>query len=168
MRLSRFTADPELSWVYCNESGQVVDWLTDHGVPANVQPFVLNFETTVPRAHWTGSSGKPFAEALIKAVNEKGSQIKVYYQTPGKKLVVDKGRVTGVIAEDKSGNSIQFKAKAVVLSTGGFPQNHTMLTQYHFAHSEGIPGAPGCTGDGINMAAELGAVLKDMEWGMNY
>ncbi len=167
MRISRFTCDPELSRAYCEESGAVVDWLTDHGVEMAVVPFVLNHETTVPRAHWTNSGGKPFAEALIAAVED--TTVEVFYRTPAQKLLLDEeGKAVGILAEDKDGKSIQFNAKAVILSGGGFPNNHEMLTEYGFAHSEGIPGAPGATGDGVNMGLSAGAVVKDMEWGMDY
>lgn len=167
MRISRMTADPEISRAYCEGSGEVVDWFIDRGVEMQVVPWVLNHKTTVGRAHWTDNRGVPWVEALEAELKE--TTVEIFYETPGRELVFgEDGSIAGIMAVNADGQKIQFNAKAVVLCTGGFPNNPEMLTRYGFALSEGIPGCPGATGDGINMGLSAGALVKDMEWGMDY
>jgi len=167
IRVSRMTADPELVALYTQMSGEICDWFTDRGVEFKLSQFMLNHERPVPRAHWTqldgaNAGGKPFAENLIAAVEE--TDVEVFYVTVAKKLVTnDEGAVVGALAENANGESVLFNAKAVILCTGGFVANHAMLTQYGMAHFESLGYAPGNTGDGISMAAELGAILDDMD-----
>jgi succinate dehydrogenase/fumarate reductase flavoprotein subunit len=86
------------------------------------------------------------------------------YQTPGKQLITnDKGEVIGIYADSK-GQQIAIKAKrAVVLTTGGYENDPSMLK----SHTMGWPiyflGTPGDTGDGIRMAEKVGAAI----WHMN-
>ncbi|MGI6209352.1 MAG: FAD-dependent oxidoreductase [Anaerolineae bacterium] len=167
MRISRMTANPELVALYAQMSGEICDWFYDRGVEFKLAQFVMNHELPVKRAHWTqidgqNAGGKPFAENLIAAIEE--TDVEVFYLTPGKKLITnDEGAVVGILAENADGDTVQFNAKAVILCTGGFPANHAMLTQYHMAHFESLGYAPGASGDGINMGAELGAILDDMD-----
>ncbi|MFY9717836.1 MAG: FAD-binding protein [Thermoplasmata archaeon] len=69
-------------------------------------------------------------------------------------LVVRDGRVHGVIAFDRrSGDFEQIAAKSVILATGPFGRVYGRTTN---AHS--------CTGDGVAVAYDAGAFLKDMEF----
>ena len=78
--------------------------------------------------------------------------------TPGEKLITKDGKVTGVIAKDtKTGEKVTINAKNVILATGGYSFNAKMVKD--FTGIEMTPvGTPGRTGDGINMAFEVGAV----------
>jgi fumarate reductase flavoprotein subunit len=71
-----------------------------------------------------------------------------------------------VIAEDKSGKTIQASAKAVIIATGGYANNQEMVKQYTgfdlgrnliYANPHSQKPGIGITGDGIRMAWELGA-----------
>jgi succinate dehydrogenase/fumarate reductase flavoprotein subunit len=90
--------------------------------------------------------------------------IRVLYDTPAASLVKARGEIVGVIAEAR-GNRIAIRAnRAVILGSGGFENNPAMLRNY----VDGLPrlyphGSPYNTGDGIRMAAEVGADL----WHMN-
>jgi succinate dehydrogenase / fumarate reductase flavoprotein subunit len=69
-------------------------------------------------------------------------------------LVVRDGRVHGIIAFDrKTGEFEEIAAKSVVLATGPFGRVYGRTTN---AHS--------CTGDGVAVAYDAGAFLKDMEF----
>jgi succinate dehydrogenase / fumarate reductase, flavoprotein subunit len=69
-------------------------------------------------------------------------------------LVVRDGRVHGMVAFDrKSGEFEEIAAKSVVLATGPFGRVYGRTTN---AHS--------CTGDGVALAYDAGAMLKDMEF----
>jgi succinate dehydrogenase/fumarate reductase flavoprotein subunit len=90
--------------------------------------------------------------------------IRVLYDTPATSLVLASDEIVGVIAE-ASRKRISIGAnRAVVLTCGGFENNPAMLRNY----VDGLPhlyphGSPYNTGDGVRMAAEVGADL----WHMN-
>jgi fumarate reductase flavoprotein subunit len=70
------------------------------------------------------------------------------------KLLVDEGRVQGVVAiELNSGNIRAITAKSVILCTGGCGRAFPFTTN-----------ASICTGDGMALAYQAGAPLKDMEF----
>jgi fumarate reductase flavoprotein subunit len=91
------------------------------------------------------------------AVTAAGGSI--YYGTEGKQLMLDKGIVNGIYATDSAGD-IAFKAKAVILATGGFLSDAEMMRQ-HFGQQvqPGIFTFAENNGAGIKMALEAGAIL---------
>lgn len=81
-----------------------------------------------------------------------------FYNTPGVQLITDDaGSVTGAIGKSNDGSYVKFNAnKAVVLATGDYESNQSMLTKYnpdlaHFQVSQ-----IGRTGDGHLMAMQVG------------
>jgi fumarate reductase flavoprotein subunit len=82
-------------------------------------------------------------DILTKRAQELGAQI--FLKTPAKKILKEGGRIVGVIAEDKDGETIQANAKAVIITTGGFGG--------YLRAPFGIP----LYGEGIRMAQEVGA-----------
>jgi fumarate reductase flavoprotein subunit len=89
----------------------------------------------------------------------KDDKIDVLYNTTGKKLIKNGDKIVGVEATKKDGTKVKINASAVILATGGFIGNKEMLDE-HFAGAEINPaGGSLSTGDGINMAVEVGAVM---------
>ena len=89
----------------------------------------------------------------------QGIGVDVSYETKGSKLLLDrKGRVSGVTVRDPEGYR-DIKAKAVVLACGGFEANAEMRTRYLGPGWElaKVRGTQFNTGDGIQMALEIGA-----------
>lgn len=91
----------------------------------------------------------------------------LWLNTPLTELVVDGGRVAGVVVQ-KEGREVRVEARrGVVLGAGGFEANTDWREKYH-----GIPGYPsgnlGNLGKPIEIAQELGAELELMDdawWG---
>lgn len=111
----------------------------------------------------TGHSGSDLFAVYEHAVDERG--IEVMYSTPAKKLLTNAANeVIGCVATTEDGTDINIKArKAVILTTGGYEYDQTLLQN----NVQGYPiyalGATGNTGDGVRMAAAVGADL----WHMN-
>ena len=107
-------------------------------------------------------------KTLVAKAKEKGVEIRL--ATPVKKLVKDGERIVGVIAEDKSGETIQVNAKAVIIASGGYVNNKEMIKKYAgFELGRDLfyatcPQKPDMelTGDGIQMAWEVGAAEEGM------
>ena len=95
----------------------------------------------------------------------RGLGIDVRFSTPGKRLVRNPktGEIAGVIAE-KDGTEIAIKArKGVILACGGFEGDALMQQWYTGWGIHLFPwGTPLNTGDGIKMAASVGAQMWHM------
>ena len=92
---------------------------------------------------------------MIRTLQEKVLTIDatVYMETTVTKLFKKDGRIVGALAYTReSGRFIHFKAKAVVLATGGWGRVYKVTSNSW----EG-------TGDGAGLAYEAGAELMDME-----
>jgi 3-oxo-5alpha-steroid 4-dehydrogenase len=65
--------------------------------------------------------------------------------------------------ESRHGVERRIKARAVILSTGGFIYNRAMVKEHAPAFRPGMPlGTAGCSGDGIRMGADAGGQLDRM------
>ena len=69
---------------------------------------------------------------MLKIMTQKAKElgVKLMLQTPVTKLIKEGGKIVGVVAEDRSGEEIQIKAKAVIVATGGFGDNPKMIKKY--------------------------------------
>lgn len=110
-----------------------------------------------------------FIEALAAKIGETGE---VLTSTAAKRLITRMGEdgvpeVLGVEAEGESG-PIKIKArKGVLLAAGGFGSNQAWKSTFLRGATPYSAGAQGQDGDGIKMAAEVGAELRNMHkaWG---
>lgn len=94
--------------------------------------------------------------------NVQARDIKVMFEAPAQRLIVEDGRVTGLTVLHK-GRTVTIKTrKAVILACGGFEADAEMQRQY-FQVGEVLTGSfRGNTGDGIRMAQAVGADLWHM------
>ncbi|HEY6403269.1 MAG TPA: FAD-dependent oxidoreductase, partial [Blastocatellia bacterium] len=93
---------------------------------------------------------------LIRTLQDRGVAlgVDVYMECAVTKLLMDGGRVAGAFAYwRESGRFVVFKAKAIVLCTGGIGKAYR-VTSNSWEY----------TGDGQALAFEAGAELKDMEF----
>ena len=92
---------------------------------------------------------------LIRTMQEKAlaTDAEVYMETTVTKLLKNEGRVVGALAYTReSGSFVHFKAKAVVMATGGWGRIFKVTSNSW----EG-------TGDGVILSYDAGADLVDME-----
>jgi len=102
----------------------------------------------------------PLAERIsIWEETLKEDNVDVLFNTVGKKLIMDGEKVVGVEAQRKDGTKVTIHADAVILATGGFIGNKSMIEKYFSGVTINPAGGSLSTGDGINMALEAGAVL---------
>jgi succinate dehydrogenase / fumarate reductase flavoprotein subunit len=93
---------------------------------------------------------------LIRTLQDRGVAlgVDVYMECTVTKLLMDGGRVAGAFAYwRESGRFVVFKAKAIILCTGGIGKAYR-VTSNSWEY----------TGDGQALAFEAGAELKDMEF----
>ncbi|MFA5308938.1 MAG: FAD-dependent oxidoreductase [Dehalococcoidales bacterium] len=175
MEFTHGKADARLISTYINKSADTIDWLEGMGVKfADIQSHNTGFNYT-----WhivmtsTGGWGVGSAANMMKILTEKAQEkgVQLYLQTPVKKILKEGGRVTGVAAEDRNGEEIRVKAKAVIIATGGIgdsPQLIKKYTGYELGKDLFSTRVPGLAGDGIRMAWEAGAAPTDIIMHLNY
>jgi len=114
-------------------------------------------ELLVEMASWSTKPMDSYCDALGNDMI-KYENIISYDYVMITKLFTDNGRIAGAIGLDMvKGESVLFKAKAVVLATGGYAELYD--------HAEGVPldVRTRLTGDGTVMAYHAGAELCEME-----
>lgn len=84
-------------------------------------------------------------------------------------LVVQDGRAIGVLADVFGARTAVKARKGVILSTGSFTHNRSLLAE-NMPANVGFPscGTPGITGLGHQMAVRAGANLRDMDLGLHW
>ncbi|MDP2646009.1 MAG: FAD-dependent oxidoreductase [Desulfobacterales bacterium] len=106
-----------------------------------------------------GSGICPF---FYKVCEQMG--VGLFFRTKALKLLTKDSKITGVRVTNSQGEA-DFKARAVILATGGFQGNHEMMIKYVGPEITYLPlltGSPQNTGDGHRMAQELGAQLTNL------
>jgi L-aspartate oxidase len=99
------------------------------------------------------ATGKVLTSFFLEKVKEKPSIYPFEYLSVVK-LLKNNDRITGIMAIDlRTGSNIIFKAKAVILATGGLSRLFARSTNPDTA-----------TGDGIALAYEAGAEIADIEF----
>lgn len=136
-------------------------WLEGFGL--TITPLMEYVSTPAGR-------GARLIELLEKAA--EGAQVRL--NTRARKLLTKDGRVTGVVAEDAEGRELTYHAaKGVILCTGSFSSNGEMVAEYQRIGTGLTANIPsnnpaGNRGDGIVMAQEAGAQLRDMSFIQTY
>jgi len=174
-KLSLSEMDSELVKIYAEESVKNADWMKSLREGTELMVYGGAGYPTVPGAKsmnkygvlgkYKGMNGRSLNlwDLLSYAVETK-RKIEILYKCPAKRLVTNcEGEILGVIAES-GGKEIAIKArKAVVLTTGGYEFDQSILQNSVKGYPIYALGNPGNTGDGIRMAQKVGAGL----WHMN-
>lgn len=115
------------------------------------------------RIHGTAVGASGMFTAVHDAAESAGAEF--LYQTEATKLIVENGRVAGAEAIS-GGKTISIKAhKGVIIATSSIDHNQQMCkalspNQYYDNEHSVCAAAPGNTGDGIRMAAQIGGQLS--------
>ncbi|MCB1615196.1 MAG: FAD-dependent oxidoreductase, partial [Pseudomonadales bacterium] len=177
--------------LYCEESVRHFNWLEAQGVPFNrsYYPYKNVYQPTDECLIWTGNEkvypyrekavpaprghkvaregedgGALLMEVLIKRAKELG--VRFRFDSGVKQLVMDEGRVCGVLFRHFDQAFFARAVKGVVLAAGGFAMNKEMLSEYcPRLAQKGIyrQGNPNDDGSGINLGLSAGGVAIHME-----
>ncbi len=152
----------DLVTVMAKNSAAGIDWLDSIGAPLPKVSFSGGATNKRIHAPEDGSGvGAYLVTRFLNKIDELG--INVMYNTKATSLITLEGKVVGVKAEGPDAY-YTINAKAVILATGGFGNNQEMIVNYRNDLLGTVTtSAPGITGDGIEMAEEVGADLVDIE-----
>lgn len=155
--------------VLAQESSRGLAWLRAEGAKF-IKGGSLEFMRWVlapPRPRtagldWKGRGPDVLLRKLTANLAERGTTVRL--GTRARELIVENGRVVGVIAES-NGTSVRIEAAAVVISDGGFQSNMDLMRRYVSPQPERLlqRGAATGHGDGLLMADAAGARLVGMD-----
>lgn len=163
---------PELAQVLAENAGPAVQWLAGMGVAWEPKLFrAVGSGMSARRNISTGSQrgGWDMIQALSTRAKRLGA--KTLFEMRARRLIIENGRVVGVVAQTKSGDEVLRYARAVVIATGGFTGSRELRSRF----APRLDPAYGTTadtfgltpdlalGDGILMGEEAGAKLVDMD-----
>lgn len=157
----------DLVMTMAGKSAEAIDWLaTKNANLTNVGSFGGASVMRIHRAMTDDGKTTPVGSYLVKVLTadvEAEGRIDLRMNTAATELVVEDGKVTGVKVTSENGD-YTINAKAVILATGGFGADLERVAKYQ-PSLEGFvtTNAPGATGDGIDMAAAIGAATVDLE-----
>ncbi|NJR13773.1 MAG: succinate dehydrogenase flavoprotein subunit [Phyllobacteriaceae bacterium] len=162
---SDWLGDQDAIEFLCKEAPQAVIELEHYGVPFSRTPEGKIYQR--PFGGMTTHYGKGTAQRTCAAADRTGHAIlhtlygqalkndaQFFVEYFALDLIMTDGVCTGVVAWKLDDGTIhRFRAKMVVLATGGYGRAYFSATSAHT-----------CTGDGGGMAARAGIALQDMEF----
>ena len=153
--------NPRLVRAFIDKSGDTIGWLEEKGLEFAIAQF---FPGQVPwvRHYIVNGQGAMLMKLMRKNCADLG--ITIHTNTRGKKIIRDdNGNITGVRAATKNGE-LTVEAKAVIITTGGYGNNKEMLKAHcqYYQDTMTYDGVPSNTGDGVEIASEVGAATAGM------
>ena len=168
LQLQNDLAREDLVTVFAENSGEVIDWLSDLDLEfaVDIQEDDRNPVQNYYMLKATGDAAT--GAAMTKTVQNymDTTEVTYYLNIDATQLIQDEsGAVTGVVATDANGEEITFTGKAVLLATGGFGHNQDLLGEVNpkLANATTDEIAP-TTGEGLLMAQAIGAKAVDLEY----
>ncbi len=108
---------------------------------------------------------KPERGPIVTSAYEKlGGRLMT--ETAGQTLIVEDGKVVGITAVRGDGATVNIRAKAVLLATGGYLGNPEIIKEHWGDITVNPLGNTLSTGDAIRMGQEVGAMLEESSFAM--
>ena len=162
--------DMDLITYMCENSMKTIEWMESLGVQFKDECGTAT-GALWQRSHYPITpSGNSYIRVYADYIS-KSDKIDLLMGTTAESLITEDGKVVGVVAKGKDGETVTVKAgKGVILATGGFGSNKALLKAYNtgvWAHVDvtalGCPNmAKSATGAGIEMAVAIGADVTGM------
>ena len=159
--LFSYTSDTEVRGEFVEKvyakSDVLLERLIGYGTPFTKETEATSKYSDKVFAIRTENRGQSFASFLNSYVKEDTFDLRM--GTAAQELIVEDGKVVGVVAQDKK-QKYEIRAKAVILATGGFGSNPEMMAEYLPAFADGFLSTnAGATGDGIAMTRAFGTKI---------
>ena len=158
---------PDLVNSWSQTCGRAIDWLQTVGVA---------IEETAPGRIWFNQKSeisfgpvykKDVGPRAIASLKQRFLSLGGSYLNgiEGVSLIVENNRVVGLIGK-RDGEPVELRARATILTTGGFAANKELVKQYIGAHADRckLRGSKQDTGDGLRMALEAGAKAVNLKY----
>jgi tricarballylate dehydrogenase len=158
-RASGGLADQDYFRALAEQAPEAIGWLQAHGVAFDTPVYYLS--AGPPRIQPVGG-GRAIIEKLTDAAVNAGVELR--YESPAIRLTMNEAGVNGVEVRSRGWGVTRLEADAVVLASGGFQGDVTMMRKHFGPAAETLKlissGTHFDTGDGIRMAMEQGASIS--------
>ncbi|GAA4670219.1 FAD-dependent oxidoreductase [Gordonia humi] len=172
MDLNQWMLAPGLIRTFCENAGPTLEWLIGLGVDIPARESSNAHMPGLSQAGvedvWRGHVPKDQGYGLVQTLDRarKANGVDVVLATRVQSLLVEDGRVVGVVADD-----IDVRAKAVVVASGGFAQNRELLERHYPTALQAdeslfVVAAPGSRGDHLAFGDQVGASVTGDGWGL--
>lgn len=163
MEYTHYNVDARLVKRYFEQSAETIEWLEDMGVEfEGAFRYFPKSEATWHIVKTDQGIGPRAASFMNKALYARAQElgVQVLLETPAKKIIMEDGKVAGVLATDKDGNEVKVNCKAAIICTGGAGCNKDFIKK-ETGYDHGVDmfnfAIPGIMGDGLRMVWEAGA-----------
>lgn len=148
-------------------SADAIEWLS--GIGADLKNVAAFGGASVKRIHRpVNDEGKVISVGayvvpiLENTMNSKG--VTTYFNTTAEEIVMNDGKAAGIVAVKDDGSKVTVNAPAVIITAGGFGANNNMVVEQNpILDGYCTTNAAGIQGQGISMAAAIGASTVDMD-----
>lgn len=163
--------NPNLVKTLTENSADAIEWLGSLNPEVVLHNVAAFGGASVKRIHRpVDADGKvisvgAYVVPLLKENLDSRDGIQLLLNTKATEILIgEDGAACGVVAEGASGETVTVKAKAVVITSGGFGANNDMIASIR-PELDGFitTNAPGIQGQGIVMAQAVGADTVDLE-----
>lgn len=157
-------AKPELVNILARNSASSIQWLTSIG--ADMSDIGRMGGASQSRTH-RPRGGEAVGHHIIHIMRQNAIKRGMDVRTNAKVLKITAtpgGAVSGVLVQNKLGQQYTIDAPTVILASGGFSANLERVVKYRPEYAGfSSTNQPGATGDGLDLAADFGAKLVDMD-----
>lgn len=138
-------------------SGETIDIFQDMGMKISLRED--NFGVGFRARMRFEEKGLDRMGLLQEDIEKNGGQF--LFETTGKKVIVEDGKVTGVEAEKADGTKVTVHAKAVIMATGGYLGNDELMKEHFGGVKVNALGSTLSVGEGMDMVVEAGGMLDN-------
>jgi len=149
----------ELYSNFFGQTAETIEWLESHGIKfeGNIS---IGSGPRIWHVYDKGTSASPggyFMECFGKEAQRLG--VDARFNMFARKILVESGKVTGLLAEDDKGKVLKVEAPIVMVGSGGYANNTDMLYSVSETKNENIQalGMNCRDGDGLKLAKDAGA-----------
>lgn len=148
---------------FFSQTAETIEWLEGHGIKfeGNIS---IGSGPKVWHVYDKGSEASP-GGYFMKCFGEEADRLGVeaHFGYWGRKLIVENGKVAGLLAENEKGEVLKVEAPVVVIGTGGYANNTEFLYGVSETKNQNIQamGMNCRDADGIKMAKAAGAAMAE-------
>jgi fumarate reductase flavoprotein subunit len=148
---------------FFGQTAETIDWLEGHSIKFH-EVVALGLSPRCWHVYDKGDSASPggyFMQCFGDEARRLG--IEAYFNSVARKLVMDAGKISGVLAEQEDGSILKVEAPVVLLACGGYSNNSDML--YSISETKNLNiqalGMNCRNGEGLIMAKDAGAAFAE-------
>lgn len=148
---------------FFGQMNETIDWLEGHGI-VFADVIAIGAGPKIWHVYDKGDNASPggyFMQCFGEEAEKLG--IEAHFNTYGRQIIMEDGKVAGLLAEDEKGNVLKVEAPVVVIGTGGYANNSDFL--YGVSETKNVNiqalGMECRDGDGIKMAHAAGADMAE-------